>query len=182
MILFLTGPQGVGKSTALRRTLSLLSVSPGGFRTGYTPDRTRLCLWPAWEEPDWAEGRAVARMVSGAAVPDPSAFDRLGSAALAASRPWARLLLLDELGRLEREARAFQRAVRACLEWGLPVLGVVKPDRAGTWLEGLVTDSGVEVLTVTEANRDGLPALLAERLGPLLREVETPEKAEGRVP
>lgn len=161
MYLFLTGERGVGKSAALRRALALLDVTPGGFRTGFDPARERLCLWPAWEAPAWPEERTVARMADGAAVPDPAAFDRLGPAALAESRPWARVLLLDELGRLEAEATAFRTAVDAALDGPLPVLGVVKPDRAGTWLEALVRRPGGAVLTVTEENRDAVPGRLA---------------------
>ena len=48
------------------------------------------------------------------------------------------------------------------------MLGVVKPRRAGTWLEDLVRTPGGAVLPVDGENRDGLPALLAERLGSAL--------------
>ena len=131
MYVFLTGESGVGKSTALDRTLTLLGITPGGFRTGFTPDRQRLCLWPAWEGPDWSEEHTVARMVHGRLVGDPDAFDRLGPVILSESMPWAGLLLLDELGWLEREALAFQGAVRTCLGGTTPVLGVMIPDEPG---------------------------------------------------
>ncbi|WP_297721208.1 nucleoside-triphosphatase [Intestinimonas sp.] len=167
MYLFLTGPSGVGKSTAADRTLSRLGIVPGGFRTGFAPDRKRLCLWPAWEQPDWSEKYTVARLERGRLTGDPAAFDRLGPAILAESRPWAPLMLLDELGWLEREALAFQGAVRACLEGPVPVLGVVKPapQRSGTWLEELTQLPGGVVVTVDPVCRDGLPDLLAARLG-----------------
>ena len=168
MVIFLTGPSGVGKSTAIGRTLELLEIAPGGFRTGFSPDRNRLCLWPAWEGPDWSESWTVARMVDGRLRGDPAAFDRLGPAILAESRPWARLLLLDELGWLERDAAAFQRAVRDSLREGRPVLGVVKPQRAGTWLEDLVRSQDAAVIPVDMANRDALPETLARRFGKAL--------------
>ena len=177
MYVFLTGESGVGKSTALDRTLTLLGIPPGGFRTGFTPDRQRLCLWPAWEGPDWSEEHTVARMVHGRLVGDPAAFDRLGPAILAESRAWAGLLLLDELGWLEREALAFQGAVRTCLGGTTPVLGVIKPRRAGTWLEDLVRTPGGVVLPVDAENRDGLPALLAERLGGSSGKVENKQES-----
>ena len=170
MYVLLTGPRGVGKSTALDRTTALLGVRPGGFRTGFSPDRTRLCLWPAWEAPDWSPGRTVARLTDGRLTGDPAAFDRLGPAALAACRPWARLLVLDELGWLEEGAAAFQAAVRACLAGPAAVLGVVKPagERRGTWLAGLAEAPGVRVVEVDRTNRDALPARLAAALGPAL--------------
>ena len=171
MYVFLTGPSGVGKSTALDRTLALLGVRPGGFRTGFAPDRTRLCLWPAWEAPDWSEEHTVARMVQGRLTGDPEAFDRLGLRILTESRTWARLLVLDELGWLERDAAAFRRAVRDSVAGELPVLGVIKPEpqRAGTWLESLAQVPGGTVMTVDTVNRDSLPDLLADRFGKRLR-------------
>lgn len=171
MYVFLTGPSGVGKSTALDRTLFLLGVTPGGFRTGFAPDRQRLCLWPAWERPDWSEEHTVARMAEGRLVGDPAAFDRLGGSIFRASRSWARLLVLDELGWLERDAAEFRRAVWDSVGGEVPVLGVVKPahQRAGTWLEPLVKRPGGAVMTVDTINRDDLPALLAARFGTVLR-------------
>lgn len=179
MHVFLTGPSGVGKSTALDRTLALLGVRPGGFRTAFAPDRSRLCLWPAWEEPDWSETHTVARMVEGRLTGDPAAFDRLGTAILAESRSWAGLLVLDELGWLEREAAAFRRAVWDSVAGEIPVLGVIKPapQRTATWLEELAQAPGGAVVTVDPVNRDSLPALLAERLGAAL-EISGKKKQE----
>lgn len=164
MYWLLSGPSGVGKSTALSRTLALLKARPGGFRTGFTPDRSRLCLWPAWRAPDWSSSATVAWMEGGSLRAEPAAFDRLGAAILAESLPWARVLLLDELGWLEAEAAVFQEAVCRCLKGPVPVLGVIKDRRAGTWLEKLEKLPGGTILRVDPTNRDGLPAHLAEEL------------------
>ena len=163
MHVFLTGVSGVGKSTALDRTLSLLGLRPGGFRTGFTPDRKRLCLWPAWQAPDWSENSTVARMERGRLIGDPAAFDRLGPAVLQACRPWARLLVLDELGWLEQDAAAFRNAVWCSVRGEIPILGVIKPiqNRAGTWLEELAQAPDGWVVTVGMTNRDALPGRLA---------------------
>lgn len=181
MYVFLTGPSGVGKSTALDRTLALLGVRPGGFRTGFAPDRTRLCLWPAWETPDWSEEHTVARMVHGRLTGDPAAFDRLGPPILAESRSWARLLVLDELGWLERDAAVFRRAVWDSVAGDLPVLGVIKPERqrTGTWLESLVQAPDGTVVTVDTANRDSLPVLLVEQFGETLAGMEKKQERAG---
>lgn len=164
MHIFLTGPSGVGKSTALDRTLALLGTRPGGFRTGFTPDRTRLCLWPAWEQPDWSEAHTVARVLHGRLTADPQAFDRLGPEILAESRTWAKLLVLDELGWLEQCASGFQQAVWDSVRGKIPVLGVIKLQRTGTWLEPLAGAPDGSLVTVEEGCRDGLPTYLAERL------------------
>lgn len=164
MHLFLTGAPGAGKSTALARTLALLEVIPGGFVTYYGAGRQRLYLGPAWAPRLETPEREVACMDGGRPVPDPAAFDRLGPAAILGC-PQAPVLLFDECGNLEREAWAFQGAVLAALDGDRPILGVVKPRRAGTWLAALAAHPRVQILPVTPENRDALPAQLAGAMG-----------------
>ena len=164
MHIFLTGEKGVGKSTAVQRTLALLGAAYGGFRTGFTSDRSRLCLWSAWGPPRLGQADTVADMVDGRCVTRPGAFDRLGTAALAGGPAGARLLVMDELGTLERDEADFQRAVLDCLDGPAAVLGVIKPQRAGTWLEALADRPDVAVVQVTEENRDGLPGRSVQQL------------------
>ena len=164
MHIFLTGAPGVGKSTALQGALDRLGLIPGGFVTYYGTGRHRLFLGPAWAPRVETPDRVVARMERGVPIPDPAAFDRLGPAAIG-SRPQAAVLLFDECGNLEREAPAFRRAVLAALDGDRPILGVVKPHRAGTWLEEIAAHPGVRLVEVTLENRDGLPAALAAAVG-----------------
>lgn len=163
MHVFLTGAPGVGKSTALYRTLTLLNISPGGFLTYFGPDRDSLYLGPAWLPRAYPAERIVARMADGRPVADPAAFDQLGPAAIH-GLPGAKLLLFDECGGLEREALFFQQAVLSALDGSVPILGVIKPQRAGTWLTGIQDHPRVVILPVTVDNRDALPELLVTRV------------------
>lgn len=159
--MFLTGERGVGKSTVLGQTLGMLNVPTGGFRTCYGPNRAFLYLLPAWEARCYTPERVVARMEDGRPIPDPAAFDRLGAAVMRDSAPWARLLLFDECGTLERAADKFRRAVLDALDGAVPILGVIKPNRGRSWLAGIERHPGVTILEVTAKNRDSLPERLA---------------------
>jgi nucleoside-triphosphatase len=166
MHVFLTGEIGVGKSTVIGKVLAELDIRPGGFVTGFGPERAspdrRLYLNPAWEELAYDEAHAVARFGEGFPPrPDSVAFDQLGSGYLVSCRTWARLLLMDELGPLEREARHFQRAVLLAINGPIPILGVLKQS-GHPWMDAIIRHPAVTVLPVTAANRDGLPMRLAE--------------------
>ena len=45
MHLFLTGSVQIGKTTALNKTLELLKVTPGGFRSYFGEDRRSPCRY-----------------------------------------------------------------------------------------------------------------------------------------
>ena len=163
--IFLTGAVQCGKSTVVTRVLEAWNGGVGGFRTGFGPDRAcperLLYLWSAAEPPRYDQAHAVVRFFDGCAPEAiPGRFDALGTACLAGAPA---LWVMDECGRLERDALAFQRAVLEKLEGDTPVLGVVREGFPG-WTKAIVTHPNVELITVTEDKRDALPALLLARL------------------
>ena len=81
-------------------------------------------------------------------------FDRLGPVALLAVKNPG-LLVMDELGPHESEARLFWKAIFLAIEGPVPILGVLqKSDSA--FLEKVRSHPDVAVLEVTEENRDRL--------------------------
>ena len=162
---FLTGAVQCGKSTVVSRVLAGWAGAVGGFRTGFGPDRAcperLLYLWSAAEPARYDQAHAVVRFFDGCAPEAiPGRFDALGTACLAGAPA---LWVMDECGRLERDALAFQRAVLEKLEGDTPVLGVVREGFPG-WTRSIADHPDVELITVTEDNRDGLPGLILERL------------------
>ena len=163
--LFLTGDRQVGKSTLLRHALQACGLRPAGFETrpfflggrrmgyvlhatgplpeGYGND-TPICVFPA--------SRPVAI---------PEVFDGFGAALLRTVRDEP-LILMDELGRLERSAPVFQAAVIDCLDGPGHVVGVLqKTDQP--LLRQIAARADTLVLTVTPENRDALlPQLTAD--------------------
>ncbi|HJG85814.1 nucleoside-triphosphatase [Pseudoflavonifractor capillosus] len=162
---FLTGAVQCGKSTVVTRVLEAWNGGVGGFRTGFGPDRAcperLLYLWSASESARYDSDHAVVKFFNGCAPqPIPGRFDTLGTACLTGTPA---LWVMDECGRLERDALAFQRAILEKLEGDTPVLGVVREGFPG-WTRAIADHLNVELITVTEGNRDALPELIRAQL------------------
>ena len=154
--LFLTGEIQVGKSTLLRRLIQKSGLRPGGAETGFGPWRAeaerRLFLYP-YGAPDYSEAAVCCRMGPGGKKALPEVFDSRGAALIRAAMadPAVDLVVLDELGFLEAEAKAFRAAVLEALRGPKPVWGVLRLG-GGCWTDA---DLG-RVVTVTRENRDEL--------------------------
>ena len=107
MHIFLTGPLQSGKSTAIARYLAGRPETPGGFRTHWDRAGGRLTL----ELLETGETLSVATMEPHGVRADWAAFDAAGEHLLSAPAGRRSLLLMDELGFLERCSPVFQRAV-----------------------------------------------------------------------
>lgn len=163
--LFLTGEKGVGKSTLLRKLLERSGRRPGGFFTvrveNAIPGRMSVHLLRAGtaETP----GPENLLFICGAPPDGETAarFDRLGCAALEAN-PEAELLVMDELGPHEGEARRFREAVLRALDGERPILGVLQRAESD-FLRQAAEHPRVQVVEVTAANRDILAEQYADR-------------------
>lgn len=153
--LFLTGQPQVGKSTLLRRYLAEKNCRIGGFRTIWGDStHTALHLLPASGGVCCTENCIAVRAGETLAARS-EVFDRLGPALL---RVPCDLLVMDELGFLEKDAFGFQKAVLSALDGHVPVLGVIKPRRT-PFLDAVRSHAYVRIIEVNEENRDLLKLL-----------------------
>ena len=95
---------------------------------------------------------------------DRAAFDAAGSGCC---RPGGRrsLLLMDELGFLERCSPVFQRAVFTLLDGPTPVLGVLRRHAKSPFWGPVSRRADVRLLPLTVENRAEIPTELARLLG-----------------
>lgn len=158
--LFLTGEIRTGKSTLIRRVLSLHSQwRLGGFVTvteDYPSALGAVYILPAADmnAPRTAQNRAGVRWAAGRYEPFAETFDAEGVRILRESAG-CDVLLMDELGVMERRAKEFHAAVLEALDGPVPVLGVIKPKDAPL-LNAIRERKDVCVLEVTQQNRDAL--------------------------
>lgn len=166
--IFLTGEIRVGKSTVIAKTLSILDICPGGFKTYFGHDRESqdrfLYINPAAEPQIFCEENIV---VSFAKNSSPQVltrvFNTFGTALIRTAKVNSSLILMDECGSLERDALIFQKEILDTLDSNLPILGVIKLASSG-WTDIIRNHPQVKLLTVTKENRDTLPLILARLL------------------
>ena len=174
MHIFLLGHRNIGKSTVINRTLELLKsrmdFMTGGFRTWRGgADDPHIYMQPVisgWEREKY---RLASYHVHGHKIDcDPQVFDRVGVCLLNGSRD-ADLIIMDELGFLERKSYQFQQKVLSVLANSTPVIGVL---RLGDilWHNQIKSDPRVNLVEVTSGNRDQLPEDLAALLTPFIRQ------------
>jgi nucleoside-triphosphatase len=71
-----------------------------------------------------------------------------------------RLLIVDEIGRMEMLSERFVQAIDALFEANVSVLATIR--QGDSWAEKYKTHPGVTVIEVTEQNRERLPEELVE--------------------
>lgn len=162
---FLTGEIGCGKSTALRRTLERMpGIRAQGLQTYYGEPRgsevKRLHLRAFG---DMQKGTFLAELPGGDLARIAPVFDREGSALLEMAQRNAQLIVIDEIGRLEREAYAYHDALRRCIEGDVPMLCAIRKLKA-PWAEWIRNHPRVELIEVTVCNREEIPLLAADKL------------------
>lgn len=152
--ILLTGRVQVGKSTALRKFLKNSGLKADGVRT-YWRDRDTLLI-----EPFEGGESMVAAVKDGEyrkAVPE--AFEY--GADIIEKSGKKDVVVLDELGRLERCSERFMNAVFEKLQGEKRVLGVIKKE-SNHFLDKIRELPNVVIIEVTEENRDEIPQKIAE--------------------
>ena len=161
MHIFLTGDVQVGKSTIVRKTLAALKIkNPGGFRSISVQDlpdgaMSVYLLAAAEETPAMGDfNRAGIRRGCGRGIEKfPRAFETAGVQALENAER-SRLILMDEVGRMEGAAAQFSARMEALLDGSVPILGVVQKIADTPLTNAIRKHPNVRVLTVTKENRE----------------------------
>jgi nucleoside-triphosphatase len=170
---FLTGEVGVGKSTALRTFIEASGLVPAGLMTVFGPaDETgaeNLYLLPWSADPAAAAANAVRCGVRPAGSRNrreciaqrfPEVFDSLGvelvrAACESVKRGSADIVVLDELGFLETDAKRFRSEVLRLLDDPrIAIAGVVK-EKTLPFTDAIKKHEFTTVLMVTRENRAG---------------------------
>ena len=152
--IFLTGQKRVGKSTLIGKYLRDFQGRVGGFRTVRTDSvcgvRYSVHLLRPGQEP----GEENLLFLCGEPRDEAvwARFDRLGCAALEDTEDYD-LILMDELGPAEANAKAFQQAVLRALDGRTPILGVLQKAES-PFLRQIAAHPRVTVLEITADNRD----------------------------
>jgi nucleoside-triphosphatase len=168
--LLIAGRPGAGKTTVLSRLSELLQeagVPLAGFLTRELRRRGRRV---GFEIETFQGERGVLAHVELPGPPrvgrygvDLEAFEALALPTM--QRPGEkRVVLVDELGKMELASMRFREAAIALFDHPGPIVATVQ-ERPHPFTARLKGRAEVETLPLTPANRDRLPGELAERLG-----------------
>ena len=181
MHLFLTGEFQIGKSTLINKVLKELpDIRLGGFRTVTRADipgtsgsvyiirANEACSAGAsgagGAEPFFGdENRVGIRCGDPGPAAFPEVFDRYGVMTLADAES-CDLILMDEIGKMERKALIFTKRVLELLDGDVPVFGVLRKEGSTPLQEQIRKHPNVRLIEVTEENRDRLAPELIQML------------------
>jgi len=170
--ILLTGKPGIGKTTIIQKFARRYPASPGGFftceirehgiRVGFTIEAIR-----SWNQDNSGEiFHAVMAHVNsrspyrvGRYGVNISSIEKVGITALREGMKRAKIIIIDEIGRMETYSTLFQKEVKNVLDCPLPVLGVIQMKR-NPFLDSIRKRDDVTVIQVTQDNRDALPKQL----------------------
>lgn len=98
----------------------------------------------------------LIRAGKGKKISIPETFETLGAAVMKKVKEMPeKTAVIDELGKAEADAPAFQEALFSCLDTQSLVIGVLQKN-TGAFTQAVAERPDVEVIEVTEKNRDGL--------------------------
>lgn len=171
---FLTGERRVGKTTIIKRLITQLYLSPGGFmveregqerdwRAFYLVDAERAIYRESKEGKEYKENYCIAECREREWDPKPMVFEKKGVDLLQESLHERDIIIMDELGRFEEEALLFQEKVVEILAGERPVLGVLK-DESNSFLDAIRERRDILLFWVTRENREEVYQDLKNRL------------------
>lgn len=165
--ILLTGRPGSGKTTVVKKVVAGLRGNAGGF---YTEEIRESGRRQGFAIVTLSGDRAILAHVLlrsphrvGKYGVDVEAMDRVGVGALLDALRSCDYVVIDEIGKMELFSQAFRQAVRECLDSGRTVLGTIMSG-PHPWADQIKTHPRVKLVTVSEENRDTLPATLLHEL------------------
>lgn len=157
--IFLTGEKHIGKSTLISKVLASLDLAPGslaGLRSLSVLSAQRDVYLVRALETEVSETSVLAGSCKASHMIQsrPAAFDEYGSWCLA-NPPFPSLILIDEIGNMERDAHVYARAVISAMQRpDVLVLGVIQQRASGELADYI--RSHAKLVSVTLENRDSL--------------------------
>lgn len=179
--IFLTGDINAGKSTIINKVINMLEKEGqvfSGFKTlPYLEENKQIGFYIESVKGMSDEKNILERMIGKCigyrkAIGITDTFERLGVKILKESfESQNTIIIMDELGILEKDAFTFQKLVHSTLSSKQMVLGVLKL-KSHPFLNSIRNRRDVEVIEVNPKNRDNLPLYIYKKIKSICRKGE----------
>ncbi|MFO7814157.1 MAG: nucleoside-triphosphatase [Halanaerobiales bacterium] len=185
----ITGDKYVGKSTVVREIINKLNLKPGGFVVGRNGDFDQWLSFYLADPLEYYEKQV--KNVPGFeekwqifAKRDsldtewnirPEVFNNLGVKLLEEGQRTKDIVVMDELGRFELNAKEFQQKVFEILDKQKPVLAVLK-DEDNKFLDQVRSRDDVSIYRIKKDNHDTIYNKIDEELQQIINNKNTNEE------
>jgi nucleoside-triphosphatase len=166
--ILLTGRPGVGKTTVIMKVVEGFRGRAGGF---YTEEIRRGNMREGFhiKTLDGRDGilahvSTVGPFRVGRYGVDVDAFDEIAIPSLERALEREDLIIIDEVGKMELFSRRFRSLILRILGSDKKILGVIH-QRTDPFTQRIRQLPAVEILAVTETDRNLLPSLILDKLG-----------------
>ena len=169
--LFLTGRPGVGKTTVIKIVAQALGKWVDGF---YTEELREDGERQGFRLRGLRGGRGTLAHVQwgkhsllrvGHYGINVTALEQVGVVALRRGVARGRIIIIDEIGKMELFSEAFKAATLAAIDDPTPVIATVMA-QSHPWVDALKARPDVQLWEVTFENRDEMPAQVLEWVHP----------------
>ena len=168
----ITGDPGIGKTTVLIKTMNVMrnyGYALGGILCKEVRAKNERV---GFELIDVASGQkgvlASTKLNAGPRLGKYRVnlidLAEIGAKGLLNAIDFCDVIICDEIGPMELFSPEFRNAVKTIVESGKPVLGIVHKRLNDPLIQEIKLKPFVEVIEVTQENREKLPEILAERL------------------
>lgn len=164
--IFLTGPVQIGKSTIIQKIIEEIAEPVGGFLTkkinlGEENKVNIISLLNINENQTFAKFLPSNKHFNIKVYNE--VLNDFGSNILKESLQKKHIIIMDELGFIEKDALIFQKSVHTVLDNNNLVLGVIKP-KDNKFLNSIRARKDVEIIEVTIENRNAIAKDIIEKL------------------
>jgi nucleoside-triphosphatase len=167
--ILLTGLPGCGKTTVVRKVADFLRGLASGFYTEEIRDDTGQRIGFRVISLEGKCGELARRSTAngprvGSYCVNVKDFERIALPSLEVEE--RRVLLIDEIGKMECYSTEFVRRVEQAFESDTSILATIPLRGGGDFIDKIRRRKDVETIQVTRENRDELPEQLVAKLTP----------------